>query len=228
MPTPASLHATDLWRSFQIGSQRVDVLRGLSLEVPAGQRVFLCGSSGAGKTTLLYTLAGLERPGRGEVRLGEENVYALSGSRLARLRNTRLGYVFQSYFLLPELTALENVALPALIGGRRARDRAASLLDQVGLGARLQHMPNELSGGEQQRVAIARALVNDPDLLFADEPTGNLDAATGGEVMRLLLDLVANGRKTLLVVTHDPQLARLGDRTITLADGQVAADQYHS
>jgi putative ABC transport system ATP-binding protein/lipoprotein-releasing system ATP-binding protein len=225
MPLPAPLHATDLWRSFQIGAQRIDVLRGLNLEIPAGQRVFLCGSSGAGKTTLLYTLAGLERPARGHVRLGDDDLYGLSQNRLARLRNARLGYVFQSYFLLPELTALENVALPALIGGRRAKDRAAALLGKVGLGSRLNHLPCELSGGEQQRVAIARALVNDPDLLFADEPTGNLDAATGGEVMRLLLDLVAEGGKTLLVVTHDQQLARLGDRKVTLAEGRVAADE---
>jgi putative ABC transport system ATP-binding protein/lipoprotein-releasing system ATP-binding protein len=225
MSLPAPLHATDLWRSFQIGAQRIDVLRGLSLEIPAGQRVFLCGSSGAGKTTLLYTLAGLERPARGHVRLGDDDLYELSQSRLARLRNARLGYVFQSYFLLPELTALENVALPALIGGRRARDRATALLEKVGLGARINHLPCELSGGEQQRVAIARALINDPDLLFADEPTGNLDAATGSEVMRLLLDLVAEGGKTLLVVTHDQQLARLGDRKVTLAEGRVAADE---
>ena len=224
-PAPATLHATDLWRSFQIGAQRIDVLRGLSLEIPAGQRVFLCGSSGAGKTTLLYTLAGLERPSRGHVRLGEEDLYALGQSRLARLRNARLGYVFQSYFLLPELTALENVALPALIGGRRAKDRAAALLDTVGLGARLHHLPHELSGGEQQRVAIARSLINDPQLLFADEPTGNLDATTGGDIIRLLLNLVEAGGKTLLVVTHDPQLARLGDRRITLAEGRVAADE---
>jgi len=222
---PATLRATDLWRSFQIGSQQIDVLRGLSLEVAAGQRVFLCGSSGAGKTTLLYTLAGLERPAKGQVCLGRDDLYTLGEGRLARLRNTRMGYVFQSYFLLPELTAVENVALPALIGGRRARDQAASLLDKVGLGARINHLPHELSGGEQQRVAIARALINDPQLLFADEPTGNLDATTGGEVMRQLLDLVAEGGKTLIVVTHDQQLARLGDRKITLAEGRVAADE---
>jgi putative ABC transport system ATP-binding protein/lipoprotein-releasing system ATP-binding protein len=152
-------------------------------------------------------------------------LYALGEGRLARLRNARLGYVFQSYFLLPDLTAVENVALPALIGGRRGNERAAALLESVGLGARLHHLPHELSGGEQQRVAIARALINDPELLFADEPTGNLDAATGGDVMRLLLDLVAAGGKTLLVVTHDQQLARLGDRKITLAEGRVAADE---
>ena len=224
-PAPAALRATDLWRTFEIGAQKIDVLRGLSLEVPAGQKVFLCGSSGAGKTTLLYTLAGLERPGRGHVFLGGENLYTLGESRLARLRNTSMGYVFQSYFLLPELTALENVALPALIGGRRARDRAASLLEKVGLGPRLHHLPHELSGGEQQRVAIARALVNDPSLLLADEPTGNLDATTGNDVMQLLLSLVAEGRKTLVVVTHDQSLARLGDRKITLAHGQVASDE---
>jgi len=224
-PAPTTLRATDLWRSFQIGTQKIDVLRGLSLEVPAGERIFLCGSSGAGKTTLLYTLAGLERPARGQVFLGPDNLYTMGESRLARLRNTRMGYVFQSYFLLPELTAVENVALPSLIGGRANRDLAASLLEKVGLGARLHHLPHELSGGEQQRVAIARALVNDPPLLFADEPTGNLDATTGSEVMHLLLSLVAEGAKTLVVVTHDQRLAQLGDRKITLVQGQVATDE---
>ncbi len=208
-----------------MGQQRLDVLRGLSLTVPAGQRLFLCGPSGAGKTTLLYTLAGLERPNAGRVRLGSEDLYALPGSRLAKLRNTQMGYVFQSYFLLPELTALENAALPALIGGRAGRDHAAQWLEKVGLGERLHHLPYELSGGEQQRVALARALVNDPRFLFADEPTGNLDSATGTEVMKLLLSLVAEAGKTLIVVTHDTRLAEWGDRKVTLADGQIVADE---
>jgi predicted ABC-type transport system involved in lysophospholipase L1 biosynthesis ATPase subunit len=220
----STLRAEDLWRSFQIGPQRIEVLRGISITVPTGQRLFLCGASGAGKTTLLYTLAGLEHPEKGRVYLGADDLYASSGSRLARMRNSRMGYVFQSYFLLPELTALENVTLPSMIRGRGARDRAAAWLEKTGLGDRLGHLPYELSGGEQQRVAIARALINDPRLIFADEPTGNLDNATGSEIMNLLLSLVAESGKSLIVVTHDTRLATLGDRRVTLADGQIASD----
>jgi predicted ABC-type transport system involved in lysophospholipase L1 biosynthesis ATPase subunit len=200
------------------------VLRGITLEVPAGERLFLCGASGAGKTTLLYTLAGLEHPDAGTVHIGGENLYAGSRNRLARLRNTLMGYVFQSYFLLPELTAIENVALPSMIRGRTARERAAELLEQVGLGHRLNHLPYEMSGGEQQRVAIARALINDPQLLFADEPTGNLDSQTGNDVMQLLLSLVAKSNKTLIVVTHNPRLAEWGDRKVVLAEGQIVSN----
>jgi predicted ABC-type transport system involved in lysophospholipase L1 biosynthesis ATPase subunit len=220
----STLRAEELWRSFQIGSQRIEVLRGISITVPAGQRLFLCGASGAGKTTLLYTLAGLEHPEKGRVFLGPHDLYATGDSKLARLRNSRMGYVFQSYFLLPELTALENVTLPSMIRGRAARDRAAAWLEKTGLGDRLGHLPYELSGGEQQRVAIARALINDPHLIFADEPTGNLDNATGSEIMNLLLSLVAESGKSLIVVTHDTRLAALGDRRVTLADGQIASD----
>ena len=219
-----TLRAADLRLTFHIGSHHIEVLRGISLEVPAGERLYLCGASGAGKTTLLYTLAGLEAPDSGTVHLGDENIYAGSRNRLARLRNTLMGYVFQSYFLLPELTALENVVLPSMIRGRSAHERAIGLLDAVGLGARLNHLPYELSGGEQQRVAIARALINDPRLIFADEPTGNLDRATGDEVMGLLLSLVAESRKTLIVVTHDHRLAERGDRKIVLADGRIVSN----
>ncbi len=219
-----NLTATGLQRTFTIGSHRVEVLRGLDLEVPPGQKLFLCGPSGAGKTTLLYTLAGLERPDEGTVTIGGEDLYAGSASTLARRRNALMGYVFQTYFLLPELTALENVCLPSMIGGRAGRQRATELLQRVGLGERLHHMPYELSGGEQQRVAIARALVNDPQMLFADEPTGNLDSRTGAGVMELLLGLVDETKKTLIVVTHDLGLARFGDRTVTLEAGRIATD----
>jgi len=147
----------------------------------------------------------------------------MSRSRQAKCRNQRMGYVFQSYALLPELTARENVCLPAMIGGKAALQRADELLDRVGLGDRLQHLPPELSGGEQQRVAIARSLMNDPEILFADEPTGNLDSKTGAAVMDLLLSLVDEQNKTLLVVTHDTELARSGDRTLELYDGRMAA-----
>lgn len=216
-----TLTAENIHRSFELGSSTIEVLRGVSLTVNPGERVFLCGPSGAGKTTLLYILGGLEAPSTGRVLLGGESLYERSNASQAVLRNRYTGYVFQNYLLLPELTALENVCLPAMIGGRQAKERAAHLLDQVGLGARMQHLPSELSGGEQQRVAIARALVNDPQVLFADEPTGNLDSKTGGEIMNLLLSVVADAKKTLMVVTHDTRLAGQGDRKLVLRDGML-------
>jgi len=217
------LRASNLKRSFKIGRRSIDVLRGISLEVAAGECVFLCGASGAGKTTLLYTLAGLERPEAGEVFFESTSVYGIGGSRLARLRNTRMGFVFQSYYLLPELTALENVLVPALIGRNEARERAEALLKRVGLGERMHHLPAELSGGEQQRVAIARALINDPSVLFADEPTGNLDSHTGESIIELLLGLGREERRTLVVVTHDTALAQRGDRILHIEDGLIAS-----
>ncbi|MDD5200060.1 MAG: ABC transporter ATP-binding protein [Terrimicrobiaceae bacterium] len=223
MSTVPLLRATGLRRSFRIGSRSIEVLRGIDLEVTAGEAVFLCGASGAGKTTLLYTLAGLERPEAGEVFFEETSVYGIGGARLASLRNRRMGFVFQSYFLLPELTALENVLVPAMIGRREARGRAESLLDRVGLADRLHHLPAELSGGEQQRVAIARALINDPSVLFADEPTGNLDSHTGESIIELLLGLGRADQCTLIVVTHDADLARRGDRILRIEDGALAA-----
>jgi predicted ABC-type transport system involved in lysophospholipase L1 biosynthesis ATPase subunit len=222
--SPLALEVRDVHRSFTIGGSTVEALRGVDLAVQAGEQLFLCGASGAGKTTLLYTLAGLEQPSRGNVSVQGQDLYGGSRAKRATLRNQLMGYVFQSYFLLPELTARENVALPSRIRGKEAKARAAELLDQVGLGSRLDHLPYELSGGEQQRVALARSLINDPPFLFADEPTGNLDAKTGGEVIDLLLGLVQRGGKTLIVVTHDPRLAARGTRQITLAAGRVVED----
>jgi len=200
-------------------------LRGIDLEIMQGERVFLCGASGAGKTTLLYTLAGLERPQRGRVQIGGEDLYGLSRRDQSLLRNSKMGYIFQNYYLLPELTALENVMIPGMIRSRNVRRRAIELLAEVGLEERSHHLPAELSGGEQQRVAIARALVNDPAMVFADEPTGNLDSRNGGEVMELLLDFAGNLKTTLVVVTHDRSLARLGDRTLEILDGQMIAEE---
>jgi putative ABC transport system ATP-binding protein/lipoprotein-releasing system ATP-binding protein len=216
------LTARGLKRSFRIGGQKIDVLRGIDLEIAAGETVFLCGASGAGKTTLLYTIAGLETPEAGSVEFEGKSLYDLSGNALARLRNERMGFVFQSYFLLPELTALENAMLPALIGGKKSEARAKELLDRVGLKDRFDHLPSELSGGEQQRVAIARSLVNDPSILFADEPTGNLDSKTGETIIHLLLDLSKADGRTLAVVTHDERLAARGDRLIRIVDGRLA------
>lgn len=213
------LVARDLRRSFRMGPRRIEVLRGISMDVRRSEAVFLVGASGAGKTTLLYTLAGLERPEEGTVDFEGQRLYAGSSQAQAQIRNTQMGFVFQSYFLLPELTALENVMLPGMIGGRVREDAAEKSLRSVGLGERLQHLPAELSGGEQQRVAIARALVNDPAIVFADEPTGNLDSKTGDSIMDLLLSLARERKKTLLVVTHDPRLAALGDRQLHMVDG---------
>src|SRR5437762_8811314 len=180
--TEPQLVARDLRRSFRIGTRRIEVLRGISLSVAHGEAVFLCGASGAGKTTLLYTLAGLERPESGTVEFEGRRLYTGTASSQAEIRNKKMGFVFQGYFLLPELTALENVMLPGLIGGKRKREVAVASLNDVGLGERLHHLPAELSGGEQQRVAIARALTNDPDIVFADEPTGNLDSKNGDAI----------------------------------------------
>ena len=213
------LRARALRKSFRLGSSTLEILRAVDLDVRRGEIVFLCGASGAGKSTLLYTLAGLERPTAGEVHFENESLYGISVSRQADLRNTRMGFVFQSYMLLPELTALENVALPGLIGGKVDRDHAAELLGKVGLGPRTGHLPSELSGGEQQRVAIARALANRPTMLFADEPTGNLDSKTGGEIIDLLLGLARAQGTTLLAVTHDAELASRGDRVLHIRDG---------
>src|SRR5437762_10770360 len=189
------------------------------MEVERNEAVFLSGASGAGKTTLLYTLAGLERPESGTVEFEGRRLYCGGSSAEARMRNRKMGFVFQGYFLLPELTALENVMLPGMICGKRNRPAGEASLNDVGLGDRLDHLPAELSGGEQQRVAIARALTNDPDIIFADEPTGNPDPNTGHAILDLLLNLARDRTKTLLVVTHDSRLATRGDRQLHIKDG---------
>jgi len=221
MPANPLLVARDLFQSFRMGPRRIEVLRGISIQISRGEAVFLCGASGAGKTTLLYTLAGLERPESGTVEFEGRRLYSGSSSAQARFRNKRMGFVFQGYFLLPELTALENVMLPGMIGDSGSEAAAEESLDAVGLKERIHHLPAELSGGEQQRVAIARALINDPDMIFADEPTGNLDSKTGEAVIGLLLNLARKREKTLLVVTHDSGLAALGDRQLHIVDGLV-------
>ena len=215
------LIARNLRRSFRLGARTIEVLQGIDVEVGAGEVVFLCGASGAGKTTLLYTLAGLEEPETGTVNFEGCDIYSASDGTRARIRNERVGFVFQGYFLLPELTALENVMMPTMIGGRDGRERAATALERVGLGDRLQHLPPELSGGEQQRVAIARALMNAPSIIFADEPTGNLDSKNGEAIMELLLGIAREEKTTLVVVTHDPLLATRGDRRLEIHDGRL-------
>ncbi len=222
------LEAREIGKEYRLPHQRVQALRAVSLSVFPGERVAIVGRSGAGKSTLLHVLGGLERPETGTVRLGGTDLYALSARRRTTLRARRVGYVFQAYHLLPDMDVVENVLLPSMAlghGGRRvARRRAMELLEQVGLADRMAHMPLELSGGEQQRVAIARALMNRPDLLLADEPTGNLDPATGQQMLDLLFGMVRDGGNTLAIVTHDRSVAGRCSRILTLRDGRLEDD----
>lgn len=218
------IEAEQVHRSYTLAKKEIEVLRGIDLTIGAGEKIFLCGPSGAGKTTLMYTLAGLERPHKGRVMIDGTDFYRLSSSNQARLRNEKIGYIFQNYFLLPELTAIENVMVSGLIGAKADPELAKAALDRVGLSKRVDHLPAELSGGEQQRVAIARALVNSPSIIFADEPTGNLDSANGEEVMKILMEVVEEQEATLVVVTHDTSLSSMGDRVLTIRDGVVVDD----
>jgi putative ABC transport system ATP-binding protein len=210
-----------LCKEYGKGAALVRAVDDVALEVAPGESVAVVGPSGCGKSTLLYLLGGLERPTAGSVRLGASSLERLPESRLARLRRHDLGFVFQAFHLVDELTALENVELPALLAGvspRGARTRAGELLDQVGLADRASHLPSALSGGQQQRVAIARALANEPLVVLADEPTGNLDSGATTDVLRLFDQLHANGQ-TLVVVTHDERIAATADRLISMRDG---------
>ncbi len=200
----------------------VEVLRGIDLDLGSGESVSVVGPSGAGKTTLLMVIGGLERPSRGEVTVAGHALGALDEDRLARFRGRHVGIVFQSFHLIPTMTALENVAAPRELAGESdAFDRARGELAAVGLAHRLHHFPGELSGGEQQRTAIARALVNRPEVLLADEPTGNLDAATGAQVMEHLLDRSRDEGATLVLITHEARLAARCDRSVRMADGRI-------
>jgi ABC-type lipoprotein export system ATPase subunit len=216
--------ARDLGRTYRIGKRSLNVLRGVNLEVTRGDFLALRGASGAGKSTLLHLLGGLDVPDAGEISFAGKNLAKFSAAKLAAFRNFKVGFVFQAYHLLPELTALENVCLPARIARVSVADaakRGRELLARVGLGERVEHRPNELSGGEQQRVAIARALINSPELLLADEPTGNLDSKTGGEIIELLKGLRVEKNTTLIIATHDARVAAHAERVIELADGRV-------
>ncbi len=204
------------------GAARVHILRDVSLTIARGEAVGIVGASGSGKSTLLMVMAGLERPDRGEVEIDGASLGSLNEDALARFRGARVGIVFQSFHLIPTMTALENVAAPLeLAGARQAIERAREELDQVGLGDRMSHYPAQLSGGEQQRVALARALCPRPSLLIADEPTGNLDETAGRGIMDLLFDLQAQRGATLALVTHDPALAARCDRIVRMRSGMI-------
>jgi ABC-type lipoprotein export system ATPase subunit len=222
---PAMLDARNLHKAYVMGRRNLEVLRGIDLTVRRGEFLALRGASGAGKSTLLHLLGGLDLPNQGEILFDGINLLQLSASALAQLRNSRVGFIFQAYHLLPELSAIENVMLPARMARQSpaaAETRARELLDRVGLGQRVNHRPYELSGGEQQRVAIARSLVNRPDLILADEPTGNLDSHTGQEIIQLLHDLLAERQATLVIATHDAKIAARAPRVLELADGLLA------
>ena len=226
MPPPI-IAARNLTLRFGEGAAAVEVLRGIDLEIGAGESVALLGPSGSGKSSLMALLSGLERAGGGTLTVAGEDFAALDEDALARARRGRIGVVLQAFHLLPTMTALENVATPLELAGaaRDAETRAAAELTAVGLGHRLNHYPAQLSGGEQQRVAIARATVTAPAILFADEPTGNLDGATGGQIMDLLFARAGETGATLVVITHDPALAARCARVIELADGRIVADR---
>jgi putative ABC transport system ATP-binding protein/lipoprotein-releasing system ATP-binding protein len=213
------LTCSSLHKTFRLGHTDLTILQGLEAAFPQGGLNTIQGASGSGKSTLLQILGGLEHPDSGEVRWQGESIYAWSRGKLAAWRNQSVGFVFQSYHLFPELSALENVEFPARLARNSDPAKGAHLLDQVGLGSRLHHRPSELSGGEQQRVAIARALRNNPALLLADEPTGNLDAATGHEIIDLLLRLHEQHGNCLIIVTHDDRIAALGQKIYRLEEG---------
>jgi len=219
--------AEGLEKSYISGGRPLPVLRSLNLEIDRESFVSIVGPSGSGKTTLLGLLAGLDDPSGGRVYLDGEDIFEMTEDGRAELRSQKVGFVFQTFHLLPTLTAVENVLVPLELRGeaRGARERASALLDRVGLGHRLDHYPAQLSGGEQQRVALARAFVNRPRILFADEPTGNLDRTTGGAIVEMLEELNREERTTLVLVTHDLSLAERADRVIELAEGRVGSDR---
>ncbi len=217
--------ARDVTRQFGHGDTRVDALRGISLEIPRGQLTAVMGPSGSGKSTLMHILAGLDKPTEGTVAIGGTEITNLKDSDLTKLRRQHIGFVFQFFNLLPMLSAEENITLPLAIAGEKVEPTFfADLIGKVGLADRLSHRPAELSGGQQQRVAIARALVSQPSVVFADEPTGNLDSQTSGEILELMRDSVDTYGQTTVMVTHDARAAAIADRILFLADGLIVRD----
>jgi putative ABC transport system ATP-binding protein len=224
-PPAAVVSATDVTRRYGAGETAVDALRGVSLEIGRGQLTAIMGPSGSGKSTLMHILAGLDRPTAGEVSVAGADITNLNDAQLTQLRRRHIGFIFQFFNLLPMLTAEENVLLPtALAGAKPDRDWVEELLARTGLDARRRHRPSELSGGQQQRVAIARALVSRPTVMFADEPTGNLDSTMGSEILALLRESVSALGQTTVMVTHDAHAAAIADRVLFLADGRLVKE----
>jgi lipoprotein-releasing system ATP-binding protein len=219
------LEAKGIFKSFyKTKEQRLNILKGVSLQVERRKISIIVGASGAGKSTLLHILSGLDNPDSGEVEMNGINIFKLSDEKLSSFRNQKIGFVFQFHHLLPEFIAVENIAIPLMINGvkkQKALNRATELLELVGLSDRASHKPSELSGGEQQRVAVARALANNPDIIFADEPTGNLDSANSQILHKLFIELKEKIGVTFLVVTHNPQLVNLGDKVFEMKDGLI-------
>ncbi len=218
------IRVNDLYKVYRMGDSKVFALNGVDLSIPKGEIVCLLGPSGSGKSTLLNVLAGLERPSKGTINIGGIAIEKLNEREITKFRSLNVGFVFQSYNLLPTLTAIENVSFGLMLKGMKKDKRekiAKDMLKRVGLGERLHHKPNELSGGQQQRVAIARAFVGNPKLMFADEPTGNLDTKTSQEVMMLIRDIIKENKQTLIMVTHDEEMADYADRVLHMRDGKI-------
>src|SRR2546421_2964026 len=225
----AAVSACDVTRCYGEGESAVQALRGVTLEVPAGQFTAVMGPSGSGKSTLMHILAGLDKPTEGQVWIGEREISTMADKELTQLRRDNVGFIFQFFNLLPILTAEENITLPLSIAGRKPeKDWLEAVIQEVGLADRRRHRPSELSGGQQQRVAVARALISRPTVLFADEPTGNLDSHTSDEVLSLLRRSVDELGQTIVMVTHDPHAAALADRILFLADGQIVKEVHES
>lgn len=230
MNNPA-LKVSSLHKIYQNGQAKLEVLKGIDLEIEKNAFLAIQGPSGAGKSTLLHILGGLDNPSKGHILFEGEDLYSLSENSRADFRNKKIGFIFQFYHLLPELTALENVFLPSLLNSwwqrKRAVDYAQSLLESVGLGNRMQHRPSQLSGGEQQRVAIARALINKPEFLLCDEPTGNLDSENGQKILELLKKVNLAGEATVILVTHEKDIAQIAQRVVQLKDGVILDSVAH-
>ena len=229
MAERALIKLENVWKIYEFGKIELTVLKDVSLEVAPGAFVVILGPSGSGKSTMLHMVGCLDLPTRGKIFLDNRDISQMSEDELAKNRGQKIGFIFQQFNLLPNLSALENVMMPMIFQGKseeERQERAKFLLNSLGLGERIFHRPTELSGGEQQRIAIARALSNNPEIIVADEPTGNLDSTTGKKIMEILVNLHQNEGKTIVVVTHDPTIANYSDQVVNIKDGQIAANHF--